>query len=119
MKVRCTRLLDSHDMPTDKSPWLTIGGIYHVLGIWMEPGSHRFRLLGDQRPPGLHSADAFELVTAVIPSTWIVRSPKVGCFALEPAEWGRPGFWESYFDGDTEAQQTFQTELRKIVESDP
>jgi hypothetical protein len=119
MKVRCVKLLDSRDQPVDHSPWANLGAVYNVLSIWVEPGHTRYRILGEQSPPGLFSPDMFEIVSSVIPNTWRIGSPKPGCLSLEPEPWMRPGFWEEFYDHDAQAAACFEEEKRKIIASDP
>ena len=115
MKVRCTRLLDWAGRPEESSVWLKVGGVYHVLGIWIELGQVRFRLVGEESTPALYQPEMFEILSGRIPRTWVASSPSPGCISLEPAAWSHAGFWEKYFDQDPEALATFEEECRKII----
>src|SRR5215831_11581966 len=98
MKVRCTRLLDWRGETVDRSAWLKIGGIYHVLAIEMNAGRAMFRIIGEDPTPALFQPQMFEVVSSAIPESWVISSPAAGHFDLGPEAWARPGFWEDYFD---------------------
>ena len=121
MKVRCIRLLDATGKPQDKSGWLTVGKIYHVLEVvqgtdrkWM------FRMVGDGlNGVALFWLEEFEIVSSKIPDSWIIMWPKDDFFVLRPESWSRPGFWERYYDKDPESIRIFEQERGKIIEADP
>jgi hypothetical protein len=119
MKVRCVKLLDSRSQPVERSTWATVGAVYRVLGVWMEPGQTRLRLLGDERTPALFEPELFEVVSSAIPLTWVVTSPKPGCLSFEPEARSGGEFWERFFDGEPEAIAMFEEQRAKIVAADP
>jgi hypothetical protein len=119
MKVRCIKLLDSRSRPVDHSAWAKVGGEYHVLSIWVEPGQTRLRLVGEEPTPALFEPEMFEVVSPAIPPTWVVTSPKPGCLSIAPDAWSGAGFWERFFDGEPEAVAAFKEEQAKIVAADP
>ena|SRR2546425_9075809 len=121
MKVRCTKLIDVRGSPQLRSNWLTIGNVYHVLSIVLDiHGSWLLRLIGDTHPGvGLFPLQQFEVLSSKIPDTWIITWNSKGVFELTTNAWNQPGFWERYFDNDSEAIRIFEEERRKIVESDP
>jgi len=119
MKVRCIRLLDESGKTVTRNSWAKIGETYHVLSVWVEPGTIKYRLVGEQVTPALFDSQMFEIVSSIIPESWQIKSPKIGCLALAPLAWERPGFWEDYFDFKPEAVECFKEERRKIIESDP
>lgn len=115
MKVRCVRLLDSMGIQVDKSSWATIGKIYDVLSIMIEPGTTRLRLVGDEAGPALFELTMFEIVSSQIPETWIVSSPRQGCLSFGPSAWNRPGFWDDFYNGEPDARSCFERERAMIV----
>ncbi len=119
MKVRCTNILDGFGRPVNHSSWVKIGDIYHVLSILIAPGKIRYQLVGGEPIPALFESQMFEIVSSIIPETWQVYSPKLGCLALEPSAWQTSDFWEDYFNDKSEAIDCFEEERRKIIESDP
>ena len=119
MKVRCIKLLDSRSRPVDRSSWAKVGGVCHVLGIWLEPAQTRLRLVGEEPTPALFELEMFEVASARIPPTWVGSSPKPGCLSLEPESWSLAGFWERFFDGEPEAVAVFNEEKARIVAADP
>lgn len=121
MKVRCTKLLDPLGNPQDKSAWLTIGRIYHVLSIVLDVhGRWLLRLQGDTAPGvGLFPLQQFEVVSAKVPDLWIVTWSGQGAFELTTAAWNDPGFWERYFEHDFAAEQIFERDKSRIIRFDP
>jgi hypothetical protein len=119
MKVRCIKLLDSRSRPVERSAWATVGSVYHVLGILVEPTQTRLRLVGEEETPALFEPEMFEVVSPRIPPSWVVTSPRSGCLSLEPEAWSAVGFWERFFDGEPEAIASFKGEQAKIIAADP
>lgn len=119
MKVRCTNLLDSRGLPATRSAWVKIGGIYQVLSIWIEPRNTQLRLIAEEPTPALFEIEMFDVVSSIIPETWVIVSPKPGCLSLAPAAWGASGFWERFFDHEPEAVACFEEYRAKIFACDP
>ena len=90
-----------------------------MLSIWVEPSRPRFRIIGEEKALGLFSPEMFEIVSSKVPGTWVITSPKPGCFSLQPEAWSRLGFWEEYYDGEPKARACFEEERKKIIDSDP
>ncbi len=103
----------------ERSSWVELGRVYHVLAFETELASSWLRLVGEEPTPALFQPEMFEVVSSVIPSAWVVTSPKPGCLSLEPEPWSRPGFWESFFDAEPEAVARFEEYRNAIVASDP
>ena len=119
MKVRCIKLLDSKGLPAKRSAWVKLGGIYHVLSVWIESGQTMLRLIGEEPTPALFEAEMFEVVSSIIPVNWVITSPKPGLLSLAPNAWNVSGFWENFFDGETRASASFEEQRARIVECDP
>ncbi len=119
MKVRCVQILDSRGRPVERSAWVKLGSVYHVLEIWIEPGQTRFRLVGEEPTPALFEPEMFEVVSSVVPCTWGITSPKPGCLSFAPEAWKRTGFWEEFFDCEPGALACFEEQRKRIVASDP
>ena len=120
MKVRCIQLLDTRGNPREKSGRLTVGKIYHVLEVVQDGGRWLLRLAGDTPTAlALFQIQQFEIVSSKIPHSWIIQWGKDGFFELTPEPWSQKGFWERYYDGDSEAVRVFEEEARKIIESEP
>ncbi len=119
MKVRCIQLKDWAGEPEAHSAWLKVGGVYHVLRVQVEPTRTMLHLVGEEPTPALFQPELFEIVSATIPSNWVVTSPRPGHLEFAPAAWSRTGFWEDYYDRVAAAVSCFEEERRKIVASDP
>jgi hypothetical protein len=122
MKVRCVTQVDEHTgSRLEKSSWLTVGKVYHVLEISIDQrGTIKFRLVGDdEKTPALHLWTQFSLASNVIPSCWIVDLRPEVLFSLRPRTWAGRGFWERYFDGDSLAREQFEEARRAIIAEDP
>jgi hypothetical protein len=122
MKVRCIQLLDEDSGEAiESSSWLSVGRVYHVLSIHMQAGYQlKFQLIGnDGITPAFHSAEQFEVTSDHIPSNWSVSSVAGSHFELAPRAWSSPGFWESYFDGDSDALSLFEREQEAMLEEEP
>jgi hypothetical protein len=121
MKVRCFRIFNGFGKPVPQSPWLTIGKVYPVLSseFGIENGT-RLRLIGaGQTGVAIFRWDEFELVSSLIPPTWIIVPGLKSTVDLAPEPWTRPGFRVRYYDGELDAVDIFKKEARKIMEADP
>jgi hypothetical protein len=119
MKVRCIELKSWSGQVQERSSWLKVGGIYHVLRVQIEPSRTMFHLVGEERTPALFQPELFEVVSARLPETWVAASSRPGFLDLAPLSWTVPGFWESFYDGDPDAIACFNEERTLIVTSDP
>lgn len=121
MKVRCIRLLDALRKPQDKSDWLTIGKIYHVLEVIQDTDRKwKLRLAGeDPNGVALFALEEFEVVSSKIPDSWVIAWGKGNFFELTPEAWSQSGFWERYYDREPNAVRIFEEEKRKIIDVEP
>jgi len=72
-----------------------------------------------QRGVGLFPLEQFDVVSQKIPPNWVVSWNALGVFELTTMSWTDPRYWERYFDGDPDAERTFQREMIEIVAADP
>ncbi len=117
MKVVCESLINPiTETREETSSWLTIGKTYLVLSVYAIVGRDlMLRLIGDDpNTPILVNARQFETTCIQMPSNWRAIIDDKGNFQLTPEPWSKPGFWESYFNGERAAEQLFIQELRKI-----
>jgi len=82
---------------------LTAGAVYHVIGIEADD----YRLLDDRGEPCLYPPGYFEIVDAAEPADWQTETGPEGERYAYPPALAAPGFFEDFFDGDTDAQATF------------
>lgn len=114
MKVQCKQL-----NPTDQksySNWITEGKVYYVLSIFYdERRIFLYRIIGnDGKTPALYESHLFSPVSSKIPKNWMIDLNE-DIFQLAPKAWITPRFWEKYFDGDKEAKNIFDKEIREIL----
>lgn len=119
MKVRCIRILDAVGEPQNKSGWLTIGRIYHVLELFQDSDRWLLRLMGDE-PNGLalFRLDEFEMVSSKIPNSWIITWAQGGMLHLRPKCWST-SLLERYYDRDRDAIRIIEEEWKEIIDADP
>jgi hypothetical protein len=122
MKVKCLRLTNEQTGTGENSSgWLDIGIVYHVLCLlYCLDGTLKIRLMGkEQNTPVLFDIRDFEIVSPILPPSWVLFSYPSGVFELTPKAWTEKGFWDAYFEHDPNAMVLFEEERRKIIEADP
>lgn len=104
-------------LKTDNEYWsLTPGQEYLVIGLDHES----YRIVDNKGEPILFPKDGFKIVDDAIPEDWIWKRFGEDEYYADPPELSRPGFYEDYFDGKTEAVKQLRDYLRKtgsMVES--
>ncbi|MFI8236316.1 hypothetical protein ACIF83_03485 [Streptomyces sp. NPDC085866] len=92
---------------------------YVVLEVFAPHGkSALFRLeFTEGEDPALFDSRAFTVISSSIPPSWRYFQFESGSFALRPEPWGRPGFWEAYYDRDRRALETYESEKSRILAS--
>lgn len=121
MKVKCIKLLDALGNPEERSTWLTLGKIYHVLEVVQNTRRNwLLRVLTDSdNRVALFPLEQFEIVSTKMPGAWIVDWNSKGILTLTTEAWNKPGFWEAYYEWDTSARSIFEEERKKIIDGDP
>lgn len=112
MKALCVGLADS----SESDSWLTLNHEYTVLSVLMTPkGPAKLRIVADDgRTPILVEAPRFAMTPQRLPSSWACAIREGGVVELGPSSWLEPGFWERYFDGDSDAVQRFREEIARM-----
>ena len=102
------------------SAWVTLGKIYTVLEIFVGGGCEiSFRILTDDRnSPGLQPASQFEIVSTHVPREWQINFVSGSHLEMAPGPWLRDGFWEDYFNGESEAKRIFSKVAQSIIEQE-
>lgn len=124
MKVKCIRLLNSIGQEVESSPWLTLGRIYHVMAIYVEPdGKCSFTIIsrhpeGEWPQMGYQYAECFEVTSEKVPSNWREWKSK-GASGISPAAWQKPGFLEAFYDHEPTTYSIFERERDIILSEDP
>ncbi len=124
MKVKCIRLLNANGEEVEFSSWLTLGRIYHVMGIYIAPdGKRSFRIInrhpeGEWPQLGIHQEECFEIVSEVVPSTWR-KWVNENASGVSPFAWQAPGFYEAFYDHDPATYPIFERERDIVLSEDP
>lgn len=114
MKVLCVNLGSNQE----SDPWLTLNDEYFVLSVLSTSrGPAKFRILADDgRTPILVDATMFAASSQPLPPTWVGKVQEGGFVEFGPRRWLELGFWERYFDGDTDAVGVFQDEVHLMTD---
>jgi hypothetical protein len=116
MKVRCTKLFAPDGSQQTSSPWLTVGRVYDVLTVELEPeGLWLIRLIADTGQVALFRLDAFEVVSNSLAPSWVARWTADGSFRLAPKAWLEAKFWERFHDREPDAMRVFDVELARLT----
>jgi hypothetical protein len=101
----------------ESDPWLTLNREYLVLSILVaNTGPAKFRVLADDnRTPILVESNMFAAILQPLPHAWAVTLKEDGVLELGPPRWLTPGFWERYFDGESDAVRAFQEDVRAMM----
>lgn len=125
MKVKCIKLFDSDGREVEFSPWLTVGRIYHVMGISIgADGQRRYQIVSHDCDPGFATlayqrAEAFEVVSTQVPSNWRIRVGEDGAIGIAPGAWQKVGFFEAFYEQDPSAYSIFEQARDSILSEDP
>jgi hypothetical protein len=125
MKVKCIRLLNSDGKEVEFSPWLTLGGVYHVLSMFIDQnGKRSYGIVTPHRKEnwpsiGSFSEDCFEIVSDVVPSNWRTVTYDNNAKDISPAAWQEPGFYGGFSECDPAMYPIFERERDIILSEDP
>lgn len=124
MKVKCVRILNADGSEVEFSPWLTMGRVYHVLSMSIDPhGKRSYGITSGYREGewphmGSHQQQCFEVVSDIVPSNWRTTVCR-GFTDISPAAWQENGFYEAFADHDPATYPIFQREREIILSEDP
>jgi hypothetical protein len=90
-----------------------IGTVYTVLEIAGGRHGVHLRTWRDDSPV-LSPLEEFEITDPTLAPTWQAFQ-RDASLVMRPPAWNEEGFWERYFDGDSEAREIFERE-RAIIE---
>lgn len=121
MIVKCISTSRSHE-EGDSDPWLKAGREYVVLSIYENAQREKYYRLaahddGGFGSLGLFPSAAFDVVDSAWPHTWVEEIIN-GDISIAPKAWNRPGFWEEFYDGDRQAENTYRDEREKILKNE-
>ena len=92
---------------------LTVGREYTVVGIEADD----YRIVDDTGEPHLFNAPCFEATDLTEPPFWECEIGEEGERYCYPKEFGQPGFFEDYFDGDEATRSRFWALHAQLYES--
>jgi len=99
--------------PDPRFPDLTPDQPYVVLGIEADD----FRILNDRGQPYLYSPEIFTILDAREPTDWVSGLGEDNERYAYPPPLNDRGFFEDYFDGQSEAVATFWRVMNKRLSS--
>ncbi|MFC3650357.1 hypothetical protein ACFONN_02295 [Dyella humi] len=106
MKVKARSYIHDRLFGESIHAGLTVGDIYHVVGI----SDDRFRIINDNGDPVLYERGIFDIVDPSVPQNWVAQwfddDGEKYCY-IDPPGFGKPGFYEDYFDGVEYAVERF------------
>lgn len=118
MRVLCVRLISPVDGSaiTDSS-WLSLHREYAVLSMAATPsGQVQLQVVTDDRQSlGWFDSQGFVTTDGTIPSNWTAKISESGTLEIAPATWHAEGFWEAYYDGDSETRRVYAEELKTVL----
>lgn len=100
----------------DHSGWLVAGREYTVLSIEVNANAHVvYRIRSeDNGQPVLFDAKAFRITDSSLSPVWQVACLEDGSHSFEPEPWSRPGFWEAFFDHDSDTVRVYREQVALI-----
>lgn len=124
MKIKCIRVLNADGCEVEFSPWLTLGRVYHVLSMSIDPnGKLSYGICSGYRESewphiGSHQQECFEVVSDIVPSNWRTTVRR-GFTDISPAAWQENSFYEAFADRDPSTYPIFLREREIILSEDP
>lgn len=99
------------------SPWVSLDREYAVLSMAATPaGQVQLQIITDDRQSlGWFDSQMFVTTDGAIPGNWTVKVSESGTLEITPAAWHVDGFWEAYYDGDSDARRVYAEELKRVV----
>ena len=121
MKIKCIKIYNEHTKEyQEKGSWLTIGKEYIVLAIEIYCNRVEYLIVDDSndKTPGLHQAEQFELISGVIPKNWEIMVGSIELFVIGPKAWRAIDFWNDYYEGKTSTLEIYEREAKIIYEEE-
>ena len=100
---------------------LVVGQEYLVLELVISKKNMLLRLLigpdsfGESHS-ALYPSWAFATTSEIMPKNWRIRIDTESLMLVGPEAWMTDGFWERYYDGESEARRIFEVELKIVLE---
>ena len=112
--MKVTLKADYKAICPDWEPSLTVGRIYHVIGIEADS----LRIISDYGDPVLFDPEVLTVLDPCEPEDWITEYGEEGERYAYPPQLNGDRFWEYYFNGVREAVETFWDYVRKWGDGD-
>ena len=110
MKVKTKSYIHNHVVDKFDHQYLEPNKIYEVIGI----DHDSYRVINEAGEPILYPKALFDVVEPSIPDSWIREEYAPDEYYIDPLELSKPGFYEDYFDGKSEAIATFQKFVKSL-----
>lgn len=115
MRVRYIATSDAKVDDIEPRPVIA-GNEYAVASILAVPGnSIELQIVTGPGELTWHDSTSFETVDPTVPENWVAQIAAGGAVRLAPRRWLAAGFWEAYYDSDTDAMEAVSAELRKMI----
>jgi hypothetical protein len=117
-------LLDAFGRMAEASNWLTLGRVYHVMGINIASDGKKFYQIVTHEKPGewpnvgYYDSRCFEVLTNFAPSNWRV-SVNRDSILIGPEAWLGHAFLEAFHDHSPLTMRIFERECEIILQEDP
>lgn len=98
----------------DGGPYLTNGRLYDVIEVSGNRKQNTYRIECDDGTPAIFDARGFTVVDDTLGPDWLTAIRDDGVW-VGPAEFLRPGFWESYFDGEPSAIDIYNSRQHQDI----
>ncbi|WP_059011876.1 hypothetical protein [Streptomyces specialis] len=93
------------------------GAEYIVLEIFSQHnGDTSFRIeYSPYESCAIFDSRLFTITSPTIPPSWIYSQLESGSFSLCPEPWSHLGFWEAFYDRESEAVAVYEAEKQKVL----
>lgn len=117
--VRCARIINPTSGELESaSSWLEVGVSYRLISIMAEPGRVLLRIIDRSGSPSVWDSRMFAATTIDLPDHWVARIGADGSVEIGEGDILVQGFWEKFFDGDSDTARVLNDELKRSDRKD-
>jgi hypothetical protein len=104
MKVKTKKNIHEHVLDDKSNQNLKVDTTYDVIGLTQD----HLRIINEKGEPILYPNYLFDTIDSTIPEKWVRQDFDDGEYHTNPPELSEKGFYEKYFDGDSNAITIFK-----------